>query len=294
MKTETKRTVAAKLMLFSSAVIWGSSFFILKNTLDELPVYFLLCVRFLFSAILLSIVFFKKWKLFSLKYLWTGAITGAFLGFAYIFQTIGLKHTTPGTNAFLTTVYCVIVPFLSWAVSKKRPDVYNFIAAAICITGIGLVCLDGKMSFSFLGEGFTLICGIFYALQIVAVEKWCSDLDVILHTIIQFFTAFFICFIFFILSESFPKHISTGSVLSLVYVTVFVTALCFVFMNMGIKHTTASSSSLILCLESVFGILFSMIFYHERPTLQTAVGFVIIFVGIVLNETKPKFALKKN
>lgn len=194
----------------------------------------------------------------------------------------------------MTTVYCVIVPFLSWAVSKKRPDIYNFIAAAICITGIGLVCLDGKMSFSFLGEGFTLICGIFYALQIVAVEKWCSDLDVILHTIIQFFTAFFICFIFFISSESFPKHISTGSVLSLVYVTAFVTALCFVFMNMGIKHTTASSSSLILCLESVFGILFSMIFYHERPTLQTAVGFVIIFVGIVLNETKPKFALKKN
>lgn len=60
MKTETKRTVAAKLMLFSSAVIWGSSFFILKNTLDELPVYFLLCVRFLFSAILLSIVFLKN------------------------------------------------------------------------------------------------------------------------------------------------------------------------------------------------------------------------------------------
>lgn len=114
---------------------------------------------------------FKKWKLFNLKYLWTGAITGAFLGFAYIFQTIGLKHTTPGTNAFLTTVYCVIVPFLSWVVSKKRPDIYNFIAAAICITGIGLVCLDGKMSFSFLGEGFTLICGIFYALQIVAVEN---------------------------------------------------------------------------------------------------------------------------
>ena len=112
------------------------------------------------------------------------------MGVAYIFQTIGLKHTTPGTNAFLTTVYCVIVPFLSWAVSKKRPDVWNFIAAAICITGIGLVCLDGKMSFSFLGEGFTLICGIFYALQIVAVEKWCSDLDVILHTIIQFFTHF--------------------------------------------------------------------------------------------------------
>lgn len=205
MKTETKRTVAAKLMLFSSAVIWGSSFFILKNTLDELPVYFLLCVRFLFSAILLSIVFVKKWKLLNLKYLWTGAITGAFLGFAYIFQTIGLKHTTPGTNAFLTTVYCVIVPFLSWAVSKKRPDIYNFIAAAICITGIGLVCLDGKMSFSFLGEGFTLICGIFYALQIVAVEKWCSDLDVILHTIIQFFTAFFICFIFFYFKRKLPK-----------------------------------------------------------------------------------------
>lgn len=259
MKTETKCTVAAKLMLFSSAVIWGSSFFILKTLWMNCRCIFAVC-KISFLGNTFEHCIFKKWKLFNLKYLWTGAITGAFLGFAYIFQTIGLKHTTPGTNAFLTTVYCVIVPFLSWAVSKKRPDIYNFIAAAICITGIGLVCLDGKMSFSFLGEGFTLICGIFYALQIVAVEKWCSDLDVILHTIIQFFTAFFICFIFFILSESFPKHISTGSVLSLVYVTVFVTALCFVFMNMGIKHTTASSSSLILCLESVFGILFSMIF----------------------------------
>lgn len=257
--------------------------------------YFLLCVRFLFSAILLSIVFVKKWKLLNLKYLWTGAITGAFLGFAYIFQTIGLKHTTPGTNAFLTTVYCVIVPFLSWAVSKKRPDIYNFIAAAICITGIGLVCLDGKMSFSFLGEGFTLICGIFYALQIVAVEKWCSDLDVILHTIIQFFTAFFICFIFFIFKRKLPKAYIYGlGVIACICYRICNRALLLIFMNMGIKHTIASSSSLILCLESVFGILFSMIFYHERPTLQTAVGFVIIFVGIVLNETKPKFALKKN
>ena len=122
MKTETKRTVAAKLMLFFERRYMGQLFLHIKKlTLDELPVYFFAVCKIPFLGNTFEHCIFKKWKLFNLKYLWTGAITGVFLGVAYIFQTIGLKHTTPGTNAFLTTVYCVIVPFLSWAVSKKRP-----------------------------------------------------------------------------------------------------------------------------------------------------------------------------
>ena len=60
----------------------------------------------------------------------------------------------------------------------------------------------------------------------------------------------------------------------------------------GQQHLLGKNGVIRRCIEQKR--LFSMIFYHERPTLQTAVGFVIIFVGIVLNETKPKFALKKN
>lgn len=294
MVSSKKMGVIAKIMLFTATLIWGSSFFILKNTLDEIPVFFLLGVRFLSSAVILGLIFIKRWKQFNLKYLWTGAVTGAFLGLAYIFQTIGLMHTTPGRNAFLTAVYCVLVPFMCWLVMKKKPDIYNIAAAVVCIAGIGLVCLDGGgEAFSFMGEGFTLICGIFFGAQMVAIEVWCKEMDVILHTVIQFFSAFVICFIFFLCFEDLPTGFSAGAGWSLVYVSVFATCVAFVFMNVGIKHTSASYSSLVLCLEAVFGTLFSIVFYRERVSLQVGIGFFIIFCGVVTNETKLSFLRKK-
>lgn len=44
----------AKIILLLSTVLWGSSYFILKDTLDEVPPYFLLSFRFLVAAVLLG------------------------------------------------------------------------------------------------------------------------------------------------------------------------------------------------------------------------------------------------
>ena len=133
----------AKPMLFAAALIWGTSFFIMKNALDVMPVFFLLAVRFTAGAVLLALVCWKKWKDFTPDYLWRGAVIGGFLFLAYSVQTFGLALTTPSKNAFLTAVYCVIVPFLTWAVVKTRPDRYNIAAALLCVTGVGLVSLTG-------------------------------------------------------------------------------------------------------------------------------------------------------
>ena len=43
-------------MLFCSALIWGTSFFIMKNALDAVPVFFLLAIRFTAGAVLLALV----------------------------------------------------------------------------------------------------------------------------------------------------------------------------------------------------------------------------------------------
>ena len=282
-----KREIWAKVMLFASTIFWGSSFFIIKDTLDEIPVYFLLTLRFLLSAVIMSVIFYKKWKLINKDYIISGAITGVFLALAYICQTIGLKYTTPGTNAFLTTVYCIIVPFMAWAVTKKAPDKRNVICAFIAIFGIGLVCLDKALGFSFMGEGMTILCGVFFAAQIVAIDVWGKRLDIILYTIIQFFAAFIICLAFSLIFEAPPEAVSTKAVFSIGYLAVFATVISFIFMNVGIKNTNASESSLILCLESVFGVAFSMIFYHERPSLQAIIGFAVIFTALIINEVRP-------
>ncbi|MDO4847536.1 MAG: DMT family transporter [Clostridiaceae bacterium] len=293
--TDKKLNILSKIMLFTATVIWGSSFFILKNTLDEIPVFFLLCVRFGGAVLIMSLVFIKHFKNFSLRHLWTGAVTGVFLGLAYITQTVGLKYTTPGVNAFLTSTYCILVPFMMWYVSKKAPDKFNFIAAFTVIAGIGLVCIgSGAVEFSFMGEGLTMICGIFFAAEMVAIEHWGVKLDVIIFTIVQFAAAFVCCLVcFFAAGEKVPTSYSASSVWSLAFLTVLCTVVCFLFMNVGIKHTSASYSAIVTCLEAVFGVLFSIVFYHEKVTLQIAIGFAVIFIGVLINETKLSFIKKK-
>ena len=46
----------AKPMLFAAAFIWGSSFFIMKDALDALPVQYLLAIRFTAGAVLLGLL----------------------------------------------------------------------------------------------------------------------------------------------------------------------------------------------------------------------------------------------
>ena len=175
----------AKPMLFAAALIWGTSFFIMKNTLDVMPVFYLLAVRFTVGAGLLALVCWKKWREFTPDYLWRGAVIGEFLFLAYSIQTFGLSLTTPSKNAFLTAVYCVIVPFLTWAVLRIRPDGYNIAAALLCITGVGLVSLNGELAVN-AGDLLTLLCAVFYASHIVAVAKVSSGKDITLLTVFQF------------------------------------------------------------------------------------------------------------
>ena len=59
MKAETM-TRLAKPMLMFAALIWGTSFFIMKNTLDALPVFWLLACRFTVGAVLLGLFCLPK------------------------------------------------------------------------------------------------------------------------------------------------------------------------------------------------------------------------------------------
>jgi len=286
-------TKLAKPMLFAAAMIWGTSFFIMKNALDVMPVFFLLAIRFTAGACLLALVCWKKWKDFTWDYLWRGAIIGGCLFLAYAVQTFGLARTTPSKNAFLTAVYCVIVPFLYWAVMKARPDRYNIAAALLCVTGVGLVSLNGDLSVA-LGDVLTLICAFFYAAHIVAVAKVSPGKDIYLLTVFQFAFAALYAWICGGLTEVFPTQaiLDPAVYLPLAYLCVMATTVALLFQNVGQIWSDPASASVILSLESVFGVICSVIFYGDQVTLPMALGFVLIFVAVVCSETKFSFLQK--
>ena len=284
----------AKPMLFSAAIIWGTSFFIMKNALDSLPVFALLALRFTAGAILLSVVCIKKWKDFTLDYLWRGGIVGGFLFLAYTVQTFGLSFTTPSKNAFLTAVYCVLVPFFTWAVVRRRPDKFNILAAVLCVAGVGLVSLNEELSIN-LGALLPLLCAVFYASHIVAVEKLSPGKDIYLITIFQFAFAALYSWVFSLTTEVFPAQALKDPevFLPLAYLCVMATTVALLFQNVGQIWSDPASASVILSLESVFGVLFSVICYGDEVSIKMLCGFVLIFVAVVCSETKFSFLRKK-
>ena len=142
----------ASPLLILATIIWGSSFVVMKSSVDVLPTFWLLAIRFSFAALVLAVVFIRRWKVLDKQYLIGGTVMGFCLFLAYTFQTFGLEQTTSGKNAFFTAVYCVIVPFLYWFIAKRRPDRFNLIAAFLCIGGIALVSITGDNASAFNGR----------------------------------------------------------------------------------------------------------------------------------------------
>lgn len=288
-----RNCVLGRLALIAMTIIWGSSFVVLKKTLDTVPTLYVLAFRFSGAAVLMLLLGIKDIKKLDKKYFLYGAILGVFLFSAYTLQTFGLSMTTPAKNAFLTTTYCVLVPFISWIIEKKRPSIFNFIAAAVCLAGVGLVSLQSSLRAE-TGDLLTLCCGIFFGLHIFYTSKFISGRSVAMITMIQFATAGVLAWAAALSTGPVPQNIGGEIVWGMVYLCVMCTAVCFVLQTYGQKHTPAVTVALIMTLEAVFGAAFSVLFYDEVLTGRLVAGFVLILAAVIMAETiKPGRFRKK-
>lgn len=288
MKIQIKK-LYSRAALLSAALIWGTSFFLVKNSLAEAGPSYIIAARNGIAFILLSLVFIKRMKKIDLNYLKYGAAIGVFLFMGSVLQTNGLIDTTPGKSAFLTSTYCVIVPFLLWIFYKKKPDKYNLIAALLCIIGVGLIALDSSLLIQ-TGDALTLAGAVFFAAHLIAISRSMEGgKDPILISILQFGFVGVFSLVYGFLFETPPAAINGSMIFSLLYLSIVATALGIILQVVGLKDTPANQGAIICSLESVFGVFFSILFYGEVLTLRLVLGFVIVFAAVIVSETKLEF-----
>ena len=292
MMSENTLKKLAKPMIVLATLIWGSTFFILKDTLNDVDLMFLLAFRFTLAAAILALVFWKRWRVMDLGYLWRGGLMGALMFAAYAVQNYGLMDTTPGKNAFFTAVYCVIVPFLYWAVDRLRPSRWNVLAAVLCVAGIGFVSWDGGLALS-RGDLLTLLSGFLYACHITAVSKFSQGRDIFILTVLQFAATALCCWAGALVTQGIPLDgLPPKAWWVLLYLAIAATTAALLFQNVGQKYTDPSSAALLLSLEAPFGVAFSVLFGAESPAPLMYLGFVLIFLAVVCSETQFKFLRK--
>ncbi len=286
---------AARLCCLAAALIWGSSFFIMKDTLDALPPFYLLAVRFTAAALILLAVLWRRVSAnLQPAVIVRGLILGVLVFGGYGAQTVGLTDTTPGNNAFLTGTYCVMVPFMAWAVTRVRPQAKNVVAALLCIVGIGLVSLSGDLSMRF-GDALTLVGAVFFGVHIVATGRFSRSRDILALTAWQMVGVAALSWVAtFAMGEDLAAAAwSPGVVGSMAYLAVACTCVAYLLQNIGTKYADPSSVALLLSMESPSGVLFSVLFAGEVLTGQVLCGFVLIFAAILASELDWSFARRR-
>ncbi|MFV0503030.1 MAG: DMT family transporter [Lachnospirales bacterium] len=285
----------ATILLLVVAIVWGAGFIATQFVLDAgFSPLELLTGRFFFGAITLSIIFKKEFKI-NKQELISGIVVGIILAMAFTLQTYGQLYTTPSIAAFLTAVYVVFVPFIDSIFFKTKIDVYTKIGACLTLFGIGFISLD---SFSLTGNGalgifLILLCAVAYALHIISVDKYTSfGISPIKISIIMLWVAFIITGICSITSYDnreiiYDINFLTG-IVGMIFLGLFSTAFCFTAQNIAQKSVNPTKVSILLSLESVFGTLWSWLIFNEKFTLKIIIGFMVIFLGILIIETKPK------
>lgn len=285
---EKKKTRIASLSLALIALAWGTSYAVIKDTLDIVEPFTLMTIRFIGAIIFLSIIYIKKIMRIRLIDLKNGTIIGLTLFGAFFNLVMGIQYTAVSKQSFLVGSFVIMVPFLRWLINKKKPDIYAIIGATFALLGLGLLTLGGIEGIN-KGDIYSLFCALFFALHMITIEKYCNHSDPITLSIIQFAVTGFIFTFLSYYFESFDFTFIKNAKISVAYLVFVSTIIAFVAQNIIQKYITATSTALILTLESVFGSIFAVYYLNEKMSFTMVFACIIIFLGIVTQETKWNF-----
>ncbi|MBD7907461.1 DMT family transporter [Sporosarcina gallistercoris] len=286
------RKYMGEIGLLVTAIIWGTGFPVSAISLDYFSPYQILAGRFVIGAVLLGVVFYKKLLKLSTAVLLKGGLLGVFLYGAFAFQTVGLQYTTPSNNAFLTAVNVLIVPFIAFVLYRRRVSPFEIAGAILAMTGIALLSLNGSLTVN-PGDVLSLLCAVFFAFHIFYTGQFVRKEDAISLTLVQMTVAAVIAWIVIGVKGEASLPITTTSATSLLYLGVFSTTLAFLLQTVAQKHVSETKAAILLSMESLWGMIFSIIMLREIVTGQMIIGAALILLAILLAETKPSFLMKR-
>lgn len=277
-----------KMGLVIVAVIWGSGFVASALALENYSAYQILALRFTLAFVVWLIINIKKLKKFSVTTMWRGSLLGVFLFLAFAFQTVGLQYTTPSKNAFLTAVNVVIVPFLGFLIFRKKLPIKNIVGSFVTLIGIALLSLTSSLGGVNLGDILTLICAVFFALQIFSTDHFVKEEETWVLMLLQMGVAAFLSWMTLFITKTEVPTLQVTTMMPILYLGLISTLLAYFIQTLSQKKTTSSEAAIILSTEAFFGMISSVIILNEQISVNMLFGAILIFIGILIVELEIK------
>ncbi len=280
------RLKLAPWALLGVSMAWGWAFVIMKDAIQRQSVNNFLFTRFVFGAVVMVLIRPSVLKLLNRDLLLRAGTAGIFLGFGYIFQTLGLARTGAAITGFVTGLYIVLTPLFAWVFLKEKINRFTWICIGVATVGLAFLSIHG-FSVGF-GELLVFVSAIFYALHIIALSQWSSGRDPYAMTVVQLAVCALLSGVASIPGGYSPPP-DAGVWGVVIFTAVFATAIAFIIQTWAQAHMTSTKVAVILTMEVVFAAIFAIIFGGESLTLQSAIGGTLV-VGamylIVIKESK--------
>lgn len=294
-------------MLLLTAFIWGSSFVAQSVGMEEVEAFTFNGIRTLLGAVILipfiivsdvarskkAPVDKEKRKEENKKILKNGAIIGVLLCVAGNLQQFAFNWTSPGKIAFITAFYMLFVPVLGLFLKKKvAPSTWCCVIAG-CV-GLYFLCICGKgLSGVNFGDFLAFLCSIAFAVHILGVERLAADVDPVKLSCVQFIVSGSITCVLMAIFDSPSITAIKGAVIPLMYSGFLSCGVAYTLQIVGQKYTESTVASLLMCTESVFGVVCSAIILKEKMTVWETLGCVIMFAAIIFSQVNVGAIIKK-
>lgn len=269
-------------LLVLTAIIWGSTFFIIKDTVATVNEYYIVFLRtFLAAMTMLVFVYFKNRKaLFDLKTFLKGMVLGVLLATTYISQTIGLKYTSSGHSAFITSAGVIIVPVLLYFFFKRRMQLSEAIIFIMVFAGLYLLTYDSKTALN-TGDLITSLTAFSLAWHLILSGRYAKNSEVFALIAWQFLFAAMMSLILYLFSHPQSLSLTSSETIALLYLGFIGTLFCYFVSVWAQQKVDTITVALIFTLEPVFAAFFAWLFAAEMLQMREIVGGMIILLGIV-------------
>jgi drug/metabolite transporter (DMT)-like permease len=293
------RTFAASLLLLC-AFLWGMAFLAQKSAMFYMGPLSFTFVRYFIGSLVVMPLAIREYRrqrstgyvVTSSQWLRIGLLSLAFFAGVWL-QQAALVTTSATNGGFITTLYVILTPLVTYLTYRTRPHPVVYVGAPLALIGIYL--LTGADLTQLKGGDLLLLAGaVFWAVQVSMLGQLVKEtnLPVFISTINFLFTA-----VLATIGAFAFEHPSLSSTLAgwvpLLYSAVFSTGVAFTLQAVGQQYVPSANAAIILSAESLFAALGGAIGLNERlPPLGYA-GAAIIFVSIVLVEALPAWQARR-
>jgi drug/metabolite transporter (DMT)-like permease len=205
---------------------------------------------------------------------------GGTLGLGCSFQLTGLLYTTPSKSGFITGLSVVFVPIYLAVIQKKLPSKKTIFGAALALTGLWLMSIkQGAMDIN-IGDLLTLVCAAVFGFQIMAVDKFAKNVDIMLLTCLEMFVIGILAIPPAIAVDKFNISFSPFTIAAMAFMIIFGTIAAHSIQNKMQPLTDPAHAAIIYLAEPVFGALFSILI-GDILSGQALLGCLLIFIAML-------------